>query len=754
MGAGCNGQNRSAMGASVPQGSRSGRLITVPRVVFVLVVIATLAVAYYGLWLYVPTKTGLGHRPWDLFYYDLQLFTLGSDALQLGPPYNPWLEVGRYLLPILAVSALWALIARMLNASLQRLGRNHIIVVGKGAEASTVTAVLRASSQRQGLFRRRRKVFQIPTGDVRSLRWAGVMQASRLVVCGFDTGDTAAREWRDDDDSAANLTAANVAVRLRRHRPGLTIHILVRDANLALALRARRLVKPDNHAQPVHVFTMDDLAARNHMRTATFNVETPHLLVVGGTTFGRAIIVEYALRRRREGRHLPPVPVTLVDTRAKSIVGEIHERFPFVKRVLTLTPVTRPTGVALRQMDRPPTRMYFCSEDESLALGEALAAAGHWQPTQRSIVVRLNRLRAQSQAFSDGAELFDDLGKALDFVTVPESATEELETFDDPMLELAQNIHERFLYDSINRGHAMGSAPAMVTWDKLTKDLRRSNLNQARDFPAKLAAIRATVAPRNQLIPDFVFTDDEVELLAMAEHQRWSDEKLANNWSYGPERDDQRRKHPLLVAWGELEKEGRDKNRDIVREVPLEYNSILELQGMQIIRLAPDTNRPPVERVLDDELKPEQIEDLARAIHAAYRRANPTATGEASVDWDSLTETYRHANRAQALDIGRKLALIKAFASRTPAPESFEFSEVELDVLAQYEHRRWMSERAAGGWSYGEQRDNALKLHPDMLEWADLPETAREKDRQVVLGIPDLLRTVGLYLVRRPPVDR
>jgi hypothetical protein len=754
MGAGCNGENQSVLGAQVPQSSRSGRLITVPRAVFVLVVVAAMVVGYYGLSLYVPTKPGLGAEPWDLLYYDLQLFTLSSDALQQGPPYNPWLEFARYLLPILAFSAVSAVIARMLNASLQRLARNHVIVVGKGAEANTIAAVLHGQSPRRGALRRGRNVFLIPSGDVRSLRSAGIARASRLVVCGFDTGDTAAREWRDDDDSAANLTAANVAVQLRRYRPGLTVHILVRDADLALALRARRLVKTDNHDHPVHVFTMDELAARQHMRTATFDVETPHLLVVGGTTFGRAIIVEYALRRRREGQHLPPVPVTLIDDHAEMIVDALHERFPFVKRTLTLTPVRQTTATALRQLDKPPTRMYFCSEDEALALGGALAAAGHWRPTQRSIVVRLNRLRAQSQSFSDGAELFDDLGHALDFVTVPESATQELEVFEDPMLELARNIHERFLYDSVNRGRAMGSAPAMVLWEELTEELQRSNLSQARDFPAKLAMIRATVAPRNQLIPDFVFTEDEVELLAIAEHTRWSNEKMANNWSYGDPRDDRRKKHPLLVAWNKLGKDGRDENRDIVREVPLEFDAILELQGMQIIRLSPDPNPPPVERILDDELTPAQAEDLAKAIHAAYLRDNPTGTGGASADWDSLADTFRDANRAQARDIGRKLALIKTFVSRSRPAEGFEFRDVELEMLAQYEHRRWMTERAADGWRLGPDRDNSLKIHPDMRPWADLSETTQDKDRRAILNIPDLLTAVGLHIVRRPPVDR
>jgi hypothetical protein len=98
--------------------------------------------------------------------------------------------------------------------------------------------------------------------------------------------------------------------------------------------------------------------------------------------------------------------------------------------------------------------------------------------------------------------------------------------------------------------------------------------------------------------------------------------------------------------------------------------------------------------------------------------------------------------------------LIKTFVSRTPPPEPFEFSDIEVEVLAHQEHRRWMSERAADGWSEGPERDNELKLHPDMVAWADLGEVAREKDRNAVRKIPGQLGMVGLHIVRRPPVDR
>jgi len=39
---------------------------------------------------------------------------------------------------------------------------------------------------------------------------------------------------------------------------------------------------------------------------------------------------------------------------------------------------------------------------------------------------------------------------------------------------------------------------------------------------------------------------------AGASHQSWYDEKLADGWSYGPEKNPDRKQHPCMVPFGEL----------------------------------------------------------------------------------------------------------------------------------------------------------------------------------------------------------
>jgi hypothetical protein len=137
----------------------------------------------------------------------------------------------------------------------------------------------------------------------------------------------------------------------------------------------------------------------------------------------------------------------------------------------------------------------------------------------------------------------------------------------DTLRRLARAIHERYLAERTLEGVATGAAPAMVPWDALDDDLKRANLDQASDILAKVDRVGAVVCTG----PDpagFAFTEEEVERLARLEHIRWIRQRRANGWVYGPVRDDELRHHPDLIPWLKLSDEARDKDREVVRDVP------------------------------------------------------------------------------------------------------------------------------------------------------------------------------------------
>jgi hypothetical protein len=151
-------------------------------------------------------------------------------------------------------------------------------------------------------------------------------------------------------------------------------------------------------------------------------------------------------------------------------------------------------------------------------------------------------------------------------------------------------------------------------------------------------------------------------------------------------------------------------------------------------------------------LQHESDDKLPRAVHEHYletlRRLG--TEGGTPVPWDDLPENARHANRAAADHMAVKLAAIGCRIVTGTAPgaaAAFLFTAIEIDDLAQMEHRRWSAERLLRGWRLGP-RNNDRRLHPDLIPFEDLDDAGREKDRAVVRTMPEVLALAGLSITR------
>jgi hypothetical protein len=65
-----------------------------------------------------------------------------------------------------------------------------------------------------------------------------------------------------------------------------------------------------------------------------------------------------------------------------------------------------------------------------------------------------------------------------------------------------------------------------------------------------------------------LFSPDEIEALAVLEHERWVNDRKQAGWKRGPEKDVQRKRTPHLVSWDELSEDIRELDRNAVREIP------------------------------------------------------------------------------------------------------------------------------------------------------------------------------------------
>lgn len=78
-------------------------------------------------------------------------------------------------------------------------------------------------------------------------------------------------------------------------------------------------------------------------------------------------------------------------------------------------------------------------------------------------------------------------------------------------------------------------------------------------------------------------------------------------------------------------------------------------------------------------------------------------------------------------------------------PELFELRE----AIAENAHEVWARARKDEGWSYGPKRNDAKKLHPDMLPYSLLPESEKEYDRQMAMSTIKLVKKLGWELKKK-----
>lgn len=97
------------------------------------------------------------------------------------------------------------------------------------------------------------------------------------------------------------------------------------------------------------------------------------------------------------------------------------------------------------------------------------------------------------------------------------------------------------------------------------------------------------------------------------------------------------------------------------------------------------------------------VEACARVAHEANRAYCLTLGDASQLPWDATDPEIRESARS-----GVKLALEGA------SPEK--------------QHEAWRNHKALNGWRYGAEKNAALRTHPCMVPYAELPTEQRVKD--------------------------
>lgn len=106
-------------------------------------------------------------------------------------------------------------------------------------------------------------------------------------------------------------------------------------------------------------------------------------------------------------------------------------------------------------------------------------------------------------------------------------------------------------------------------------------------------------------------------------------------------------------------------------------------------------------------------------------------------------------------DSSRYLIIISDGEEYDPHP--IDLTDVEIsddlielrEAIAENAHEVWAYNRKQEGWTYGPERDDQKKLHPDMIAYNQLPESEKLYDREMAMNTIKLLKKLGWELKKK-----
>lgn len=493
----------------------------------------------------------------DALFASIQLFSLET-SISLN--HVPWtLNVARFMAPLAVLYAAVATVFAVLRDQVERatvgaLARRHVVLIGLGqTNASRTLSLLKA---------RRRAV--VVESDSANARIPGTRAQGAYVLLGDGRQRTILRRARASrarhviiatGDDSRNLDVAD-QVRIlvdgdRRYRT--TIHVSIDDPALWAQLGRLQLPR-SRHESVIEFFNLADRAAQSLLTEAEQIAGTPVLtdvLIDGDGVLADRVLGHLSRRAVLYGGH-PRVVLT----------EPLARRHLDAERSDQLLRQTCDCSTTSDPGSDPAIALVCTSTTDAAALTRALTLAK--SPGRKAVVVSMQGRQ------SDG--LLESVGAASKLRLVPATQTASAEFLRHSSIELmARARHEDYVTQELAMGNTTAENPSMVSWEDLPESLKESNRRFAESVGETLHRLGATLAPLHDGEPGRLIWSDtaSIEPLAVAEHDRWKEDLVADGWMYssGP-KDPGRKTHPLLVPWDRLTEAEKEKDRDAIRAIP------------------------------------------------------------------------------------------------------------------------------------------------------------------------------------------
>lgn len=159
------------------------------------------------------------------------------------------------------------------------------------------------------------------------------------------------------------------------------------------------------------------------------------------------------------------------------------------------------------------------------------------------------------------------------------------------------------------------------------------------------------------LVQQIILTRDLLEKLSASAHEIFCEAKKADGFTYGPEKSQERKTHPLLIPYEDLPEWAKESSRVNVRFIPQ------KLAAAGYIMIPARSNQPALEFPGPDLEKLAQLEHelwMAAKTAAGFAPGKPTPEkpkrNEYLVDWGNLSEDIKEIDRNLVRGIPQILA--------------------------------------------------------------------------------------------------
>jgi len=155
----------------------------------------------------------------------------------------------------------------------------------------------------------------------------------------------------------------------------------------------------------------------------------------------------------------------------------------------------------------------------------------------------------------------------------------QIELSGEILEDVAEAAHELYCEGLQKQGSR--TEASQLPYADLPEHFKEQNRANVRDIQAKLQRLGYVMVPAQGSEARFSFSAEEIETMAVMEHERYVKANIESGWTWGPESDSAKKINKTLVPWEELPQEERKKDHDLVSGIP----EIVARAGYTIARL-------------------------------------------------------------------------------------------------------------------------------------------------------------------------